>query len=571
MELSHARWIKLSPSPLELRGRHVGCPHTCHKLSSHIANIEDADLDFRIKMITARGEQCFQLDEGSLHTRKVFLSSKVKGSYLFWENSPPLFKSSNSSITRNHYYNGVGDNVICSCLAPQMTSPCDTEEDDCQTMDVIFERYAGTFHDTGENRESFFELYVRSSVGAPAPSYRFDIGKATNINIEPSAGSQWLKSSLPQPVRVWDYIERFGSPRSQPNLVIEESILTPDGLDWKVSHGRAANLISNHILSQPSTDYLSSLELVGVINELYQHLPGATISLSVLEYPILDAQWATVSTVANSTIMGKPRGTGEILHGMGREETFACIAMMQTGTSNIEPEDLKEVMAISADNSIFVAGALLSDPHEIVGPRTIRHIVGNVGYSGLNLMVAPAGSLKIRRPKNEVRTSSHRSNYDFKRQDYFESSSLHLSFTGQRFPIVSTDIDNIDQGIFFLQSIVSLWDGGSHVADLNLLDVQRTELTRVRLACSCATPSTEIQGMDIRCLNSWEDVIQPPQRMAVMRAHGNWSARLAAAAIFIQQGKGHTVGLLPPGPLCWKCLEKFFGASEAHWPEILID
>jgi hypothetical protein len=326
-------------------------------------------------------------------------------------------------------------------------------------------------------------------------------------------------------------------------------------------------------MPRPSTAWLSSLELCGVINEIYQHLPGATISLGVLEYPILDAHWAkeSMSTAGESTTKAKPHGTGEILQRMGREETFACIAMMQTGLSNIEPEDLKEVMAISADNSIFVAGALLSDPHKTVGPRAIRHIVGNVGYSGLNLMVAPAGTLKIRHPKNEVRTLSHRSNYDFKRQDHFQGSSLHLSFTGQRFPIVSTDIDTIDQGIFFLQSVVSLWDGCNHVADLNILDIQRTELSRVRLACKCATPSTEIRGMDIRCLDSWEDVLRPPRSMAVMRAHGNWSARLAAAAIFIQQGKRHSVALLPPEPLCWTCLEHFFGASEAHWPEILID
>jgi hypothetical protein len=59
------------------------------------------------------------------------------------------------------------------------------------------------------------------------------------------------------------------------------------------------------------------------------------------------------------------------------------------GSSNIEPDDLQEVMAISSDNSIFVAAALLSDPHAVVASRDLRYIVGNVGFSGLNLMVAP--------------------------------------------------------------------------------------------------------------------------------------------------------------------------------------
>jgi hypothetical protein len=51
------------------------------------------------------------------------------------------------------------------------------------------------------------------------------------MNVRPSASSQWLKSLLPQPVRVWDYIKRFGNPQSQPKLVFKESIPTPNRLD----------------------------------------------------------------------------------------------------------------------------------------------------------------------------------------------------------------------------------------------------------------------------------------------------------------------------------------------------
>jgi hypothetical protein len=186
------------------------------------------------------------------------------------------------------------------------------------------------------------------------------------------------------------------------------------------------------------------LELVGVINKIYQHLPGATISLSVLEYPVLEAHQAKVSTIGESTTIEKPHETGEILQRIGRKETFACIAIIQTGLLNIKLEDLIKVMAISADNSIFIAGALLSNPYKTVSPRAICYIVSNVGYLGLNLMVALAGTLKIRRPKNEVYTLSYYLNYDFKRQDHFKGSSLYLSFTGQRFPLISTNIDTID-------------------------------------------------------------------------------------------------------------------------------
>lgn len=576
MKLRHCRWIKIR-SPAELRGRRLGCKHTCHQGSTLNRSMNDVDVNLRIDMITTRGEQCFSLGEGSLHNRTVFLNStvnhnfnsNVKASYLFWDKPPPLFGSPKNTTAGNHCFrDNVENNIssnLCTCLAPS------TDSYSSHTIDVLFEKFIGTVHGTGEEQESSFELYVRTSVGGPAPSERYDIADVTNLNVKPSAGSRWLKSPLPQPVRVWDFIERFGNPRSMPKLVVKESISTPAGLDWTFSHSRAADLISNHVMPQPSTDWLSSLELVGVINEIYEHLPGATISLRALEYPILDAHWATELIANNMTTMRAPEGTGEIFYRMGRKEIFSCIAMMQTGSANIEPRDFEEVMAISSDNSIFVAGALLSDPYNTVNPREIRHIVGNVGYSGLNLMVAPAGILKIRRPKNEVRIRGHRSNYDFERQDHFEGSSLHLTFTGQRFPLISTDIDTIDQDIFFLQSVVSLWDGGNHVADLDILKVQKTELSRVRLACSCVAPSSRSQGMDLRCLDSWDDILRPPRRLAVMRAHGNWSARLAAAAIFIQQGKSHTVAIFPTEPMCWTCLKQFYSDPEDHWPEILVD
>ena len=288
------------------------------------------------------------------------------------------------------------------------------------------------------------------------------------------------------------------------------------------------------------------------------------ISLSVLEYPLLDAHWAGTCTATHSgTVV---HGTGEMLDQMGREEAFACVAIIQTRSSNIEPDDLQEVRAISFDNSIFVAAALLTDLHTVADSKELRHIIGNVGFPGLNLMVAPAGGLKIRRAANEVRKLSHHSEYDFKRVDYFKESSLHLSFTGQRFPVIATDMDTIDQ-----QSVVSLWEGGDHIADLNILDSQRKELNRVHLDCTCSLLQIKIQDIDIRCLDSWQDVLRPPRRMAVMRAHSNWSARLAATSIFLQQHKEHAVALLPPGPLCWNCLERFFGYPETHWPEILIN
>lgn len=571
MKSRHARWLKTAPSSKGIRGRKLGCSHISHRGSDHGSNRTKPDLDFRMKMVTSRGEQCFHLDEGSLHERPdAQLPNESHMSMLFWEKAPTLF----TARTTGHPCSQVDAEGVysCSCLCPISPGQSSSkDEDGYETTPVTFRRYAGNIVDAGEERDCFFELYVRTAVSKPAELNR-DMNTATKMSVKPSIGSQWLNGPLPQPTRLWDYIERCGNPRDPPKLGIEESVAIPAGLDWTVSHGRAADLISNHILSQQSSNWLYSLKLVGVVNEIYKNLPGATISLSVLEYPIIDAFWGKIFPHGDTLGGYNAVGTKEILQGMGREETFACIAMMQTGSANIEPADLIDVMAMSADNSIFVAGALLSDPHMTVDPRFVRHIVGNVGFSGLNIMVSPAGTLKIRPPKNEIRTVA-RWKYDFIRQDKFGGSSLHLSFTGQRFPLISTDANNIDQGIFHLQTIISLWNEGKHVADLNILDVQRTKLCRVQLECSCADPLTEMHSLDLRCLDSWDDVLRPPRRMAVMRSRDNWPARLAAAAIFIQQREEHLIAYLPDEILCWRCLEKFFTGpdDEKNWPQILID
>ncbi|KAL2063194.1 hypothetical protein VTL71DRAFT_4998 [Oculimacula yallundae] len=568
----HARWIKMAQIPENLRGRDLDCYHVSHEGSNHSTNIDDVDLDARSAMVVANGEQCFHLEKGSLseiaHPHSFNSTNPLM--ILFWENDPSLYTTKVAG--KNCARVDSNDTTPCSCLSPSIPSHVPGQEEDYQEdMDVTFSKIAGTNFDTGRERNCSLELFVRKTSGRKAQSPQYKIIEATTENVKPSIGSQWLNSNLPHSTRLWDYIERCGNPDDDSKLGIAESTVTPTGLDWRISHGRAAKLISNHIMSPPSRDWIRSLELVGAVYEIYKHLPGATISLKVLEYPISHARWGKrlyISNVQNS-------GTGgcrEIVQTMGREEIFSCIAMMQTGSSDIEPKDLTEVMAISADNSIFVAGVLLSDPHMMVDTTSIRHIVGNVGYPGLNLMISPAGNLAIRPPKNEIRNVS-RSNYDYNRTDKFEGTSLHLTFTGQRFPLISTDVNDIDQGIFHLQTVVSLWDAGKHVADLNILDVHRKEFSRVQMLCSCAVPLVRMEGLRMTCLDLWDDIIFPPRRQAMMRSKGNWAARLAAAAIFIQQGREHSVAFLPEGTVCWKCVALFFQGPDGaiNWPDLLVD
>ena len=107
-----------------------------------------------------------------------------------------------------------------------------------------------------------------------------------------------------------------------------------------------------------------------------------------------------------------------------REQALACIAMLESGGIDIDPNQMKRVIAISAGNSIFVAAKLLSDPARDLPASTTKRIVGNIGSAGLSLLVAPE-NLRIRPESNDLRAVQH-IDYDYKRQNSFEGTSLHL-------------------------------------------------------------------------------------------------------------------------------------------------
>lgn len=51
-------------------------------------------------------------------------------------------------------------------------------------------------------------------------------------------------------------------------------------------------------------------------------------------------------------------------------------------------------------------------------------------------------------------------------------------------------------------------------------------------------------------IDSWDEILDSPIEVGVIRARGNWQARLAAAALAIQ--RGHETRIIPDR-VCWPC------------------
>ncbi|ETS76647.1 hypothetical protein PFICI_12034 [Pestalotiopsis fici W106-1] len=331
-------------------------------------------------------------------------------------------------------------------------------------------------------------------------------------------------------------------------------------------------LMSNH--NKPSTQYLASLRILELATHIYGQLHTATISPRIVTLKLNDALWipAGLRACVDS-------GDGESVRyqsaedwavGLTRAQTFACIAMFESGRFNVDPGQLEEVVALGAEDSLFVAGILLSDPGSSDAASQVHHLIGNTGHSGMVLLVAPLEPM-VRGTAYDPYSVKHRP-FDGRRLDAFENSSLHLSFTEWKFPIEWQCTGEIDQELFLLESVLSVRQGGKRIGDIDVLQFERSPYIVFAPPDSCACKDKEHSVLgDVVSINSWDELLDPPGTPSIVHAHGNWPARLAVAALLSQLGKGHCIAIMKGGNVCWSCFREEFSVPEPHMPEFIID
>lgn len=292
---------------------------------------------------------------------------------------------------------------------------------------------------------------------------------------------------------------------------------------------------------------------------------------------------------------------------LDRASTFACIASMESGTVNISPTGLKSVMALSSCDSLFVATPLVNDP-ALSSATLVTRIQGNIGRAGISMMVPPTQKLHVLEPTDEWNLVNH-AGFDGNFRDSFQGTSLHLSFTE-----FSLTIDTGKRGlrtseVVLLETVISVHDKGRHIADLDVLaatndtllrivpnarqcghsrrkhSISPTEASEMTLVIQSEEPVDQqhtgrgaTQGAVVEpqedpkldvdpawvlddiaddsaddsliSVDSWHEFLDRPQGAAVFRAHGNWQARLAAAALSVSRGQ---LTLVFGAHVCWKC------------------
>ncbi|PLB46447.1 hypothetical protein P170DRAFT_511217 [Aspergillus steynii IBT 23096] len=222
---------------------------------------------------------------------------------------------------------------------------------------------------------------------------------------------------------------------------------------------------------------------------------------------------------------------------LNRSHAFACIVYFESGSHNHDPEGYKSVMAVSCGDSIYAAESLFSDPYTVPKDFLIKRLIGNIGHPGVVLLVPPACPM-VRASNICDPFSVRHAAFDGRLMDKFPKTQLELSFTGYSESIRSKDRGACDTTVYVLEAQVRVYDGGSWVGDLDVLAALDSPILQRPLSSDGdAQDSSEDSSVELASIDRWEELLQPPPtRVGIIRAHGNWLARLAAASLSVQKG-----------------------------------
>lgn len=190
-------------------------------------------------------------------------------------------------------------------------------------------------------------------------------------------------------------------------------------------------------------------------------------------------------------------------------------------------------------------------------------MTGNVGKPGLTLLIPPDDPVVSENEESSWRVIGT-SEFNGLAEDSFSNTSMHLSFTEYYFPLVrASDGQGQDKLVHYLESVVSIHHAGRWIGDVDLQKCLASSFFTREPPESCKQDhGTYSGGNGIRSIESWEDVIDPPPGDAVVRAHGNWVARLATTAVLIRLRKAREGGFKEvsvfPHEYCWTCAQRRF-------------
>lgn len=148
-------------------------------------------------------------------------------------------------------------------------------------------------------------------------------------------------------------------------------------------------------------------------------------------------------------------------------------------------------------------------------------------------------------------------------ENAFSATSMHLTFTEYNRPLVQSGMmQGQDSQVFIQESVVSVHDSGKWIGDVDVQGCLSSLLLSRQPSETCKGDHQHKENLlsqwrRVVSIESWDGILDLPQRDLVVRAHGSWIARLATTLIIVQLRETQkTLGsiLLLPKQSCWVCL-----------------
>jgi len=187
-------------------------------------------------------------------------------------------------------------------------------------------------------------------------------------------------------------------------------------------------------------------------------------------------------------------------------------------------------------------------------------MLGNIGKAGL-VMLIPTTNPMVRDLDLERWRFAEYHEFDGKPDDCFSQTSLHLSFTNYHVPMFKNETSGQqDSSVSILESVISVRDSGEWVADVNILRALEEDkpVYRLDLLKRCGHPENLAPKLPIMSVECWNDILDIPDGKFMVKAHGNWLARLAITAVLANHSKRVKRITICPPSVCWQCVKEEF-------------
>jgi hypothetical protein len=167
---------------------------------------------------------------------------------------------------------------------------------------------------------------------------------------------------------------------------------------------------------------------------------------------------------------------------------------------------------LSSGNSLYVAEAPLCDRSSALALQRSDEFVGNICTAGITFLISPP-EVKIRHPDPQNWRAINHNEFDGRHEDYFQKTSIHLSFTEYDMSFQTEDSPRyiIDRTTVLVESLVWVYDGGAWVGEVNILKA----LTQKVCRCKCKEPQINDQKVGHRRGHiSYQEVLSEHPQLA---------------------------------------------------------